>query len=317
MNDGRTAPETDDGGDRTLMCESTDNGRTWQNLRDWGNYGVMYPRVLRLRDGRLMATFTQRAIYYPIGLQAIFSYDDGQTWDFDSDRIVIEGKTPWGKPSGGGFGNTIQLDDETMISCYTYMGKDDQFHLEVVRWPLPKPRAITPFAKTFQVSSPQPPAGRLESLDYPRDLSALVTKIRVFADHRVDLHTELVNRDAGSVLMYFKTAIDCPEAMKLAACLGYDGPVKVWIDGKEIFHDPQGTNPMERDDAKVAFDADQGRHDILIAFAWDSTFWVNPNQPAWGICLRFERTDLTMEQLLEGAEAWHLPELIADLSETP
>ena len=138
MNDGRAAPETDDGGDRTLICESTDGGRTWQNLRDWGNYGVMYPRILRLRDGRLMATFTQRAIYYPLGLQAIFSYDDGETWDFDSDRIIIEGKTPWGKVSGGGFGNTVQLDDETVVSCSTYMGADDRFHLEVVRWALPE-----------------------------------------------------------------------------------------------------------------------------------------------------------------------------------
>ena len=85
-----------------------------------------------------MATFTQRAIYYPIGLQAIFSYDDGETWDFDSDRIIIEGKTPWGMASGGGFGNAIQLDDETLISCYTYRGADDQTHLEVVRWPLPE-----------------------------------------------------------------------------------------------------------------------------------------------------------------------------------
>jgi len=136
MNDGRPAPETDDSGDRTLMCESTDNGRTWSDLRDWSDYGVMYPRILRLRDGRLLATFTQRAIFYPIGLQAIFSYDDGETWDFSSDRIVVEGKTPWGAESGGGFGNTVQLPDGMLVSCSSYRGADGELHVEVVRWSL-------------------------------------------------------------------------------------------------------------------------------------------------------------------------------------
>jgi len=37
---------------------------------------------------------TQRGIIYPIGLQAIFGYDDGKSWDFENDRIVIEGRTP-------------------------------------------------------------------------------------------------------------------------------------------------------------------------------------------------------------------------------
>ena len=136
MNDGRPTPETDDGGDRTFICESIDNGRTWSNLRDWSDYGVMYPRILRLRDGRLLATFTQRAIFYPIGLQAIFSHDDGETWDFRSDRIIIEGKTPWGMESGGGFGNTVQLPDGTLVSCSSYMGADGGFHVEVARWSL-------------------------------------------------------------------------------------------------------------------------------------------------------------------------------------
>ncbi len=137
MEDGRTTPETDDGGDRTLVCESADGGRTWENLRDWGDYGMMYVRTLRLRDGRLLATFTQRALLYPIGLQAVLSYDDGATWDFGSDRIIIEAKTPWGEESGGGFGNTVQLADGTLVTCYTYRGVDSENHLEVVRWSLP------------------------------------------------------------------------------------------------------------------------------------------------------------------------------------
>ena len=83
-------------------------------------------------------TFTRRGMTYPLGLRAMLGYDDDGTWSFDDDQIVIEGFTPWGSPSGGGFGNTVQLDDGTLVSCYGYRGHDDDTHLEAVRWNLPQ-----------------------------------------------------------------------------------------------------------------------------------------------------------------------------------
>ncbi len=136
MNDGRAVPQRDDSGDRMMMCTSSDDGLSWSDIRDCGDYGVMYPRLFRLHDGRLMMTYTQRSLYYPIGLHAIFSHDDGETWDFGSDLITIEGRTPWGMAQGGGFGNTVQLQDDTLVSCYSYRGADDYSHVEVVRWRL-------------------------------------------------------------------------------------------------------------------------------------------------------------------------------------
>ena len=138
-NDGRPVPSGDDSIDRMFRCESTDQGKTWSDLRDFGPYAAHYPRLLRLADGRVLLTFTQRGVIYPIGLQAIISYDDGKTWDFDNDRIVLEGKTPWGRPQGGGFGNTLQLADGGLLSCYSYRGTDNRTHVEVVRWKIPAP----------------------------------------------------------------------------------------------------------------------------------------------------------------------------------
>ncbi len=63
------------------------------------------------------------------------------TWDFEFDQIVIEGKTPWGASQGGGFGNTVQLSDGMLVSCYSYRGTDNGTHIEVVRWRLPAARA--------------------------------------------------------------------------------------------------------------------------------------------------------------------------------
>ncbi len=133
--------EAGDQGDRMMLWESTDNGRTWQRHRkhgDFGHYGEMYPRFLELRDGRLLLTFTVRSNStdgHGLGLRAIISQDDGKTWEFDHDRIVISDVNHGS--SGGGFGNTIQLPDETLVSVHSYRGEDDKTHVETVRWRLP------------------------------------------------------------------------------------------------------------------------------------------------------------------------------------
>ena len=137
MSDSRPLPPGDDGIDRMMWTRSEDDGMTWSPLRDFGDYGSHYPRVLRLRDGRLLMTYTQRSTFYPLGLRAILSYDDGETWNWERDRIVIEGFTPWGRESGGGFGNTMQWHDGTLLSCYSYRNAASEYRVEVVRWTLP------------------------------------------------------------------------------------------------------------------------------------------------------------------------------------
>jgi len=51
--------------------------------------------------------------------------------------LVLDEKSPANKPSGGGFGNTVQLPSGQLVSAYTYRGEDGNVHAEVVRWALP------------------------------------------------------------------------------------------------------------------------------------------------------------------------------------
>ena len=133
--------ERGDNGDRMMLWESTDDGRTWRKQNGdgrFGYYGEMYPRFLQLQDGRLMLTFTVRSNStdgYPLGVRAIFSGDDGRTWDFERDRLVISYVNHGA--SGGGFGNTIQLDDGTLVSVYSYRREDEKTYVETVRWRAP------------------------------------------------------------------------------------------------------------------------------------------------------------------------------------
>jgi len=138
IRDGRPIlEEGSDHFDRTMISESIDGGITWSPARDFGDYGQMYCRVLRLRDGRRLLTYTQRGVTWPLGLRAMLSYDDGETWDFENDQIILEGFTPWGAASGGAFGNTLEMEDGTLVSCYSYRATDSQTRIEVVRWKIP------------------------------------------------------------------------------------------------------------------------------------------------------------------------------------
>ncbi|MHB9026877.1 MAG: sialate O-acetylesterase [Armatimonadota bacterium] len=160
--------------------------------------------------------------------------------------------------------------------------------------PVDKPRAYSDFVKTVQISAFQPSAGKLHTLAYPVDLSTLGFQPRVFPLRFLDIHPEIAQ--AGDALVYYAARFTCPEPMKLAALLGYDGPVKMWVDGKQIFHDPKGTNPAEVDRTAVRFVAGKGAHEILIALG-------SNNGMAYGVSLRFERLDVPKRLIAKGGYA--------------
>jgi len=124
--------------DRMVLFRSSD-GRFWRYSELGSYYGEMYPAILRLRDGRLLLTFTVRDLRPPLGVRAVLGEEtsDGFAFDFEHDRLMLDTKTPMDRESGGGFGRTVQLEDGTLITSYSYMGEDDTTHCEVVRWRLP------------------------------------------------------------------------------------------------------------------------------------------------------------------------------------
>jgi hypothetical protein len=136
--------------DRLKVFTSTDMGHTWQPSRDLGDYGYMYPSILELQGGRLLLTYTVRSIDPPLGVRAVLGTEgkDGLEFNFDHDVIMIDSRTPIGRRSGGGFGPTIQLDDGTLVTSYSYWPPDDKrkpceysppyiAQCEVARWRLP------------------------------------------------------------------------------------------------------------------------------------------------------------------------------------
>ena len=123
-----------DQADHFILFSSSDGAKTFDRIRDFGDYGEMYMSILRLQDKRLLLTFTVRDLKPPLGVRAVpgVETDDGFEFDFACDRIMLDTKTG-SRYQGGGFGPTVQLDDDTLVTSCSYRGEDDKTHLEVVR----------------------------------------------------------------------------------------------------------------------------------------------------------------------------------------
>jgi len=164
-------------------------------------------------------------------------------------------------------------------------------------------RAVTPFVQRLRVSAYQPSAGKLDLLEFPASLDALGLVPRSFPDVFCSLHPEIVQHGGRDEVVWFACRLSCPEAMRLALLLGYDGPFKVWVDGKQVFHDPNGINPATADKGQAVVWAEPGDHEVLMALGTNYG-------AAWGIHLCFERTDVPRDQLLKGPQHCVLPKVL-------
>ena len=125
--------------DRLILYGSDDAGRTFQPLRPVGNAGEMYPAILKLNDGRLLLTFTVRALRRPLGIRAVVGREtsDGVGFDLTADRLLLDVQTAPEVYSGGGFGRSVQLHDGSLVSSYSWRDAQYVVHSEVLRWRLP------------------------------------------------------------------------------------------------------------------------------------------------------------------------------------
>lgn len=163
------------------------------------------------------------------------------------------------------------------------------------------PRAITPCIRKLGVSVFQPSAGKLADLECPAGPGTPGMTPRVFGEDFCNLHNEIAQRGGRDEVVYFAGRFACSEPMSLSLVLGYDGPVKAWVDGALVHHDPNGTNPATLDKARVPFKAKAGEHGIVVALGTN-------HGAAWGIFLRLERLGVPKALLQKGPSSYAMPE---------
>lgn len=153
-------------------------------------------------------------------------------------------------------------------------------------------RAITDAVRSFRISPLQPPPQGIDTLSPPADNTSQWESRTFPADYAHRL-PELADQPDLRALGWYATTIDCPETMPLTLLLGYDGPVKVWLDGEVAYIDPEGLPPCNPVKAFISLHASAGKHQLLIALA-------NCRPHAFGIYLRLERRDISPEQAEAG-----------------
>jgi hypothetical protein len=165
------------------------------------------------------------------------------------------------------------------------------------------PRAFTPFINKLRVSTFQPVTAGLKSVRCPSRRETGRMTPREFPDSFCNLHPEIAVRGGANERVFFACRVTCDEAMQLRLLLGYDGPVKAWVDGKAVATDPKGTNPANPEQIKAAFNASKGHHEIVVA--------LDTNKgAAWGIFLQLERRDVAKPKLKQGPGAYSMPVLL-------
>jgi len=170
--------------------------------------------------------------------------------------------------------------------------------------PLGKHVPSTPFVTQLRVSSVLPAAGNLSKfkLPTPRQMKWKKRRFNHPVKGFLEVREELTKGDGDGVIC-FAYQFQCDEAMKLQLEFGYDGPIKVWLNKKQVCHDPKGTNPAVPGEKLVPINAKRGKHEVIVALS-------NANNTAWGMFLRIGRKDLSKKIIEAGQHAWKLPKIL-------
>jgi hypothetical protein len=120
----------DNGTRRLHQCVSADGGRTWSVPERLPVKG--YPaHLLRLKNGRILMTYGWREP--GLGDRAVFSDDDGESWDTARMVLIRDGMR------NGNLGYPVSLDrrDGTFLSLYYAEGDDGVTAVLATRWRAP------------------------------------------------------------------------------------------------------------------------------------------------------------------------------------
>jgi len=130
---GYPCPNGSEDADHMILVESSDDGLTWSDPRDFLDYSRVHAELLQLADGRLLSCYA--AYHLPLGVFAVLSEDNGKTWSIDNPiQLAISTRVYTGWPT------SVQMDDGSIVTMYAaspYVGKKDFTVAETVRWTLP------------------------------------------------------------------------------------------------------------------------------------------------------------------------------------
>jgi hypothetical protein len=157
---------------------------------------------------------------------------------------------------------------------------------------LSKRVAMLPFVRTWKVTGIVTTDVPLGKLACP-DVDAFENTVKTYGTHAGEgFINEVDSWRSRSGQGYFASSLTLEEPMKLRFLMGYDGPFRLWVDGKPLFQNLKGINPCFADESKKSISLGAGVHRITVAMDLNGGL-------AWGFFLRFIREDVSAAQIEE------------------
>ena len=99
------------------QTQSFDGGRTWSEVKNTFITGSP-AQLLKLKNGTIMCSYSHRNS--PYSIRAVFSYDNGETWDLDNIVTLCEYET---LPDFG-YPTTVELEENKFLTVYYCSWRD-------------------------------------------------------------------------------------------------------------------------------------------------------------------------------------------------
>jgi sialate O-acetylesterase len=158
---------------------------------------------------------------------------------------------------------------------------------------LHKPAAYLPFVTGWRTTAVIPATQPIDKIAHP-DVNALGAEVWVHgSDGFINERPRWDKVKKGHC--YFASGLELSEPMKIEFLMGYDGPFRLWVDGKPLFCNPNGKNPCLPDESARTLALPAGVHAITVAMDLE-----NEGIGSWGFFLRFRRVDVTAKQIETG-----------------
>ncbi len=141
--------------------------------------------------------------------------------------------------------------------------------------------ADAPFVTTWQRTGVVQVAKPLKDIACP-DLKAFETTVKTAGkDGFVEDHAAWIGHSGHA---YFWSQIELAEPAKIEFLLGYDGPFRLWLDGKRFFDALHGSNPCLPDEGSKTISLKAGVHQLTVGMD------TNGGR-SWGFFMRLHRLD--------------------------
>ena len=141
---------------------------------------------------------------------------------------------------------------------------------------VPRASVQGPYARKMMLSEPLDWTNSFDWLCY--DASQNLKYAPAANDPPFNCFPDRLERSDEQGVRFFRTTYQATHALELNLALGYDGNVKVFVDGKTVFQDENGRNPIIPASHLIAQYWKPGRHEVVIAEA------MNRGR-SWGISL--------------------------------